>query len=174
VLLIVGLGLLCGHGRGSAADWSAWQRAYDSAAGVRFIPVELWTGAEWDGSHVVAMTPASLRFGGRSNKSVSGPIDWLPSGGGAPVKVYERLNQGKRQLFALTSDATGLGRVFDSRYRNYDCVGEVKFPLGYWKQGEVREYRVACRGGAARRTCGTRTVRSAVSSTSQATSSSRL
>lgn len=33
-----------------AEDWSAWQRAYDPATGTRFIPVELWTGAAWNGA----------------------------------------------------------------------------------------------------------------------------
>ena len=41
-----------------------------------------------------------------------------------------------------------LGRVFDSRYPQLGCRGEVKFPLGHWKQGEVREYRLDCARGA--------------------------
>jgi hypothetical protein len=28
----------------------------------------------------------------------------------------------------------------------------VKFPLGYWKQGEIRDYRLACDGGRSTRT----------------------
>jgi hypothetical protein len=42
---------------------------------------------------------------------------------------------------------TGLGRVFDSRYPQLGCRGEVKFPLGHWKQGEVREYQLDCTRG---------------------------
>lgn len=109
-----------------ATDWSAWERAYDPSAKTRFIPVELWTGAPWDGTHAIAMTPASLAFGTRGEKSVSGPMDWTPPGASGPIKVYERLNQGKRQLFTLTNDATGLGRVFDSR-SGRNCRGEIKF-----------------------------------------------
>ena len=90
------------------------------------------------------MGPASFRFGGRNHKSVSGPMDWVPPGATAPIRVYERLNDGKRQLFALTNEGTGLGRVLDSRYRMQPCAGEVKFPLGYWRDGEVRDYRLAC------------------------------
>jgi hypothetical protein len=48
----------------------------------------------------------------------------------------------------LREDKTGLGRVFDSRYPDRGCRDEVKFPLGVWKQGEVREYRVPCASGA--------------------------
>ena len=69
---------------------------------------------------------------------------------GQTFQVYERLNSGKRQLFTLTNDGTGLGRVLDARYKDL-CAGEVKFPLGYWKQGESRSYTVSCqRRGRAR------------------------
>ena len=87
------------------------------------------------------MPPAALAFGPRGDKSIKGPMAWNG------IQVYERVNRGKRQLFALRDDQTGLGRVFDSRYPQLDCRGEVKFPLGRWKQGEVREYQVDCVGG---------------------------
>ena len=125
-----------------AEDWSAWQRAYDPASRTRFIPVELWTGAPWDGRQEIRMTPAALEFGQRGDKSVKGPTTWNG------LEVYERLNRGKLQLFALRDDQTGLGRVFDSRYET--CGGEVKFPLGRWKQGEVREYYLNCGRGRPR------------------------
>ena len=125
-----------------AEDWSAWQRAYDPATRTRFIPVELWTGAPWDGKQEIRMAPAALEFGQRGDKSVKGPTTWNG------LEVYERLNRGKLQLFALRDDRTGLGRVFDSRYDT--CSGEVKFPLGLWKQGEVREYYLNCGRGRPR------------------------
>jgi hypothetical protein len=127
-------------GPAGAQDWSPWQRAYDPATRARFIPVELWTGAAWDGRQEIRMAPAALEFGRRGEKSIKGPLDWNG------VEVYERLNQGKLQRFALRDDKSGLGRVFDSRYARYNCRGEVKFPLGLWKQGEVRDYRVDCGG----------------------------
>lgn len=125
-----------------AEDWSAWQRAYDPATRTRFIPVELWTGAPWDGRQEIRMAPAALEGGQRGDKSVKGPTTWNG------LEVYERLNRGKLQLFALRDDQTGLGRVFDSRYET--CSGEVKFPLGRWKQGEVREYYLNCGRGRPR------------------------
>ena len=130
-------------GEACAADWSAWERAYDPATGRRFIPVELFVGAEWDGAQTIRLAPAKLEFGKRGEKSIAGPMEWLPPGASAPIQVYERLNRDKRQLFALREDGTGLGRVLDSRYRE-NCVGDVKFPLGFWKQGEVRHYAVSC------------------------------
>ena len=84
------------------------------------------------------MAPAALEFG-RGDKSIKGPTIWNG------IQVYERLNGDKLQLFAIRDDKTGLGRVFDSRHPN--CHGEVKFPLGRWKQGEVREYELPCYRG---------------------------
>jgi hypothetical protein len=125
-------------GAAQADDWSAWQRAYDPATRTRYIPVELWTGAAWDGKREIRMAPAALDFGPRGDKSIKGPVTWNG------MQVYERQNRDKLQRFAVREDRTGLGRVFDSRYANFGCIGEVKFPLGLWKQGEVREYQVDC------------------------------
>ena len=126
-------------GAAPADDWAPWQRAYDSSTRTRFIPVELWTGAPWDGTQEIRMAPAALEFGSRGDKSIKGPTPWNG------IQVYERVNRDKLQLFALREDRTGLGRVYDSRYMS--CRGEVKFPLGRWKQGEVREYRLDCDRG---------------------------
>jgi hypothetical protein len=139
--IVAGAAILLGA-QARADDWSAWQRAYDPATRTRFIPVELWTGAPWDGAREIRMAPAALQFGARSDKSIRGPIDWNG------IQVYERLSRGTQQLFALRGDQTGLGRVFDSRYPQRGCRDEVKFPLGLWKQGEVREYRIPCTSGA--------------------------
>lgn len=128
-------------GAARAEDWTAWQRAYDPATHTRFIPVELWIGAPWDGTQRIHMAPAALEFGQRGDKSIKGPTTWNG------IQVYERLNRDKLQRFAIRDDQTGLGRVFDSRYPHLGCRGEVKFPLGPWKQGEVREYQVDCARG---------------------------
>lgn len=137
--------LLClaAAGLAHAEDWSAWQRAYDPVTRTRFIPVELWTGLPWDGTQEIRMAPAALEFGRRGDKSIKGPVRWNG------MEVYERLNRDKLQRFALRDDRTGLGRVYDSRYQT-TCRGEVKFPLGRWKQGEVREYLLDCPRGQQR------------------------
>ena len=90
------------------------------------------------------MAPATLEFGQRGDKSIKGPTTWNG------LQVYERLNRDKLQLFAFRDDRTGLGRVFDSRSSHLACRGEVKFPLGRWKQGEVREYQLECPRGKQR------------------------
>ena len=137
-------------GKSYAADYSHWAASYDPTTNTRFIPIELWTGGEWNGSRELRMTPASLSFGKRGDKHVSGPVAWKRPGSGETIQVYERDNRGKKQLFALSSRGDGLGRVYDSRYAR-DCVDEVKFPLGLWKEGERRVFDVSCNNGSLRR-----------------------
>jgi len=141
LLLVVTLVAVAGC---SAAPWH-W--SYDPASGARFIPVELWTGARWDGAHEIRMGPADLEFG--RGKRITGPMPWTPPDGGPLIQVYERTNRDKRQLFGLSAAGDGLGRVYDSRYPRY-CPNEVKFPLGYWKQGESRDYVLKCGDGRTR------------------------
>jgi hypothetical protein len=138
VAFALGVGLASAVG---ANDLSAWQRSYDAATRTRFIPVELWTGAPWDGTREIRMVPAALEFGRRGEKNIKGPMVWNG------IEVYERLSGNKLQRYALREDRTGLGRVYDSRARDLGCRDEVKFPLGLWKQGEVREYVLRCARG---------------------------
>jgi hypothetical protein len=153
-LLSRSLGLLMAAalaaGAAQAADLSKWAASHDPATKTRFIPVELWTGGDWDGSRELRLTPANLTFGKRGEKKITGPMTWTRPGTSEALQVYERNNRGKKQLFALSSRGDGLGRVFDSRY-DRDCVDEVKFPLGVWKEGETREFQVSCNSGKMRR-----------------------
>ena len=130
----------------SAAE-DPWAASYDAATGNRFIPAQLWTGSPWDGRREIDLPKADLTFGNRGEKRLRGPVVWTRPSTGETIQVYERLNKDKKQLFTISSDKTGMGRVFDSRYAR-DCIDEVKFPLGLWKQGEVRTYTVSCNGGA--------------------------
>ncbi len=132
-----------------AAEPSKWAAGYDAATKTRFIPIELWTGGEWDGSRELKLTPANLSFGGGA-KRITGPVPWTRPSTGETVQVYERNNKGKKQLFTLSSRGDGLGRVFDSRYAR-DCVDEVKFPLGLWKEEETRVFDLSCNDGKLRR-----------------------
>jgi len=120
-----------------------WDDAYDAATKTRFIPVELWTGAEWDGARVIKAGKADLTFGRRGEKRITGPEPFVRPGSGERILVYRRENRGKTQLFAISSNKDGIGRVYDSRY-DRDCTDEVKFPLGLWKQGETRAFEVRC------------------------------
>jgi hypothetical protein len=144
-LLVVGLLLVAESSPAAAADQSPWASSIDPASKSRFIPVELWTGAEWDGGKELKMSNAELRFGDRLNKDIKGPMEWKHPVTGETLVVYERINQErdgiKSQLFAMNEEKTGLGRVYDSRteFGVRTFSGGLKFPLGYWQQGETKQ-----------------------------------
>jgi hypothetical protein len=117
-----------------------------TATATRFITVELWTGGKWNSDPAIRLPRVDSTFGNRGHKRIRGPIDWTRPGTGEVLKVYERTNKRKVQLFTIRRDKQGLGRVYDSRYRR-DCVDAIKFPLGVWKQGETRHFTFSCNGG---------------------------
>lgn len=128
------------------AGWE-WGMAINNKAGTRFIPIELWTGGEWDGNRELRMPLTETRFGSRNHKSIKGPVKWRHPKSGKDMMVYERINETtkgtKRQLFAVNPDASGLAKVFDSRpgrTPRYQSHNAVLFPLGLWRKGERREY----------------------------------
>jgi hypothetical protein len=152
-LLVFGavcLVLLWGAGRGLAS--SVWDDATErDAAGTpvrRFIPVELWTGAEWDGERVLALTPERL-----SHKpsipadhpviTIEGPEPWAED---PSVMVLKRARRSGRsgeivQLFRINAQGDGIGRVTDVRQsRRRESAEASKFPLGWWRAGETRAY----------------------------------
>jgi hypothetical protein len=138
--------LFAGFALGASGDPSPWDSSFDQATQARFIPVELWTGSEWDGNKELKMSTAELRFGDRQNKNVKGPMEWQHPVTGETLLVYERTNQQKRdgvksQLFAMNKEKTGLGRVYDARddLGTRTFSGGLKFPVGYWKQGETKQ-----------------------------------
>lgn len=113
----------------------------------RYIPVELWTGGSWNAAEGLRLPAVDVTFGRKGNKRIRGPIDWTRPGdgpqAGEQLKVYERINRGKIQLFAIRKDGQGLGRVYDSRY-DRNCIDAIKFPLGSWRQKEERHYSFPC------------------------------
>ena len=137
-----------------AAEETAWDRSVDAAAKERFIPVELWTGAAWDGRRDLRLTPADIRFGDRAQKEIKGPVQWMHPNTGDTISVYERTNQEKSgvkvEYFAMNEAKNGLGRVYDSRTElgPRTFTGGLKFPLGSWKQGETRQFTEKRYGGA--------------------------
>jgi len=138
----------------------AWDEAYNSSTKERFIPVELFTGGKWDGKHELilkeisstACASVSDRQRPCDNIYVTGPfkteinntkIAWA----GNEVSYYRRTFTTRggevESFFTINNSKDGLVRIYDKRKqwgaRTYDGLGS-KFPLGYWKQGEVRRY----------------------------------
>ena len=85
-LMVSLLGVSC------AAPIGNWPASYDSNTGARFIPVELWTGAEWDGKRVITLSKADLEFGPANAKNITGPFEWTRPETGETLLVYERNN----------------------------------------------------------------------------------
>lgn len=144
ILLALFIVVAARTGFAATSDQSAWDNSVDSVTKERFIPVELWTGSEWDGVKELKMSNAETRFGDRGNKEIKGPTEWKHPVTGETLLVYERTNQERQgiklQLFAINEGKTGLGRVYDSRrdLGTRTFSGGLKFPLGYWKEGETK------------------------------------
>ncbi len=149
-----------GCARFTTKEKVSWDKAYNSSTKQRFIPVELFTGGKWDGKHELILkevsTTACASVSGRQrpcdNIYVTGPfkteinntkIEWA----GNEVSYYRRtfsIRGGEvESFFTINNSKDGLVRIYDKRKqwgsRTYNGLGS-KFPLGYWKQGEVRSY----------------------------------
>jgi hypothetical protein len=145
LLAALGLFLTAAVAQRATPDHSPLDSSIDAVSQARFIPIELWTGMEWDGKRELQTTKAETRFGDRLNKDIKGPMEWKHPMTGETLFVSERTNQErdgvKSQLFAMNEEKTGLGRVYDSRteFGVRTFSGGLKFPLGYWKQGETKQ-----------------------------------
>lgn len=108
----------------------------------RDIPLSLFTGMKNGETKKVHKLATQW---GIKDLVLTGPTEWLDERNGEKLTIYTRarVENGRHitQHFAVTDDGTGIGRVYDSRWPNMIQRGEVKFPLGEWYQGEVREYK---------------------------------
>jgi len=157
---LVGAAMLAG-GTAAADDWpedrvgprAPWDAAYDEAGGRRFIPMQLIVPAPWNGAHAIDFPPAG--FVDIDGDRWSGPVDDVDAFSGRPIRAYARERENRReghvqQRFAVRAEQDGLGRTRDSRFGGLACAGELKFPLGEWREGETRrnEYACSARGAA--------------------------
>lgn len=143
----------------SPHEKNAWDTAYNRDTKKRFIPVELFTGGQWDGKHELLMKPENTVACSAADSKpcdkyhIAGPfkttenntsITWV----GEQIPYYKRTFSTRHMgdvisHFTINNSQDGLVRIFDKRKswgdRTYSGVGS-KFPLGYWKQGEIRHY----------------------------------
>jgi len=137
------------------ADWPAeklgeqenWDAAFNTATGVRFIPFQLIVPALWDGRREIAAYPTTHVDPGGDRWS--GPLSAPDAFVGKTVAVYARVRNDKRegevtQHFAVRPERDGIGRIYDSRFGGIRCAGEIKFPLGEWRQAETRRNEFLC------------------------------
>ena len=132
-------------GAAVALDLKAWESSTFPETKERYIPVELWAGAEWDGNRELRMPKVDGTYRHRTaTYHIKGPLEWKHPVIEKMFVVYERINPGKdgdkSQIFTINEEQTGLGRLFDGRpgrdTRTYS--GGLKFPLGLWKEGESK------------------------------------
>lgn len=77
---------------------------------------------------------------------IQGPVEVADPAGGGRVLAYRRivpLSGGERlQLLTLTQGGAGLGRILEvtAGLPERRFAGDVVFPLGLWKQGEIRDF----------------------------------
>jgi hypothetical protein len=144
----------CLAGESPAAAWpteqigdkAAWDASFDAGTATRFIPLQLIVPGRWDGTHTADLPAAHFTDPGGDHWS--GPTDDTDASSGQPIRVYTRERRDRSgyvgQRFAVRAEGDGLGRVYDSRFGKIRCAGEIKFPLGEWRQGETRENEYTC------------------------------
>lgn len=141
-----------------AAEWpekivgnqSIWSNSVNRETQTRFIPTQLYVPSLWSGEQSVDLPQA----GGSDSENTkwSGPEEWEDPYTKAKKVVYDRRRYNSRegevvQKMAIRTDKVAIGRAFDSRFSigGHSCDEEPKFPLGSWKQGEVRKFDYECR-----------------------------
>ena len=144
--LLVGFMTLC-LTPAFAVDPRVWEKSIDLEKKERYIPVELWAGAEWGGEKALKMPKVDGTYRHlKATYQIKGPMEWEHPTMGRKFFVYERINPGrdgvKWQLFTVNQDQNGLGRLYDGRPGRDGRLssGGLKFPLGYWKEGETRKF----------------------------------
>lgn len=156
--IIVMLAALAAASVTRASDWpdeklgsaAAWDQAYNAETGTRFIPIQLILPGKWSGERRI--DHPEVAFTDPDRDFWKGPKADSDADSGAPIQAYERSRNTPRegyvaQRFAVRAEQDGLGRVYDSRFGEIRCSGEIKFPLGEWKQGEVRRNEFTCKSG---------------------------
>lgn len=143
-------------GNTASADWptarlgeiAVWDSAYDDGTKTRFIPLELVVPGKWSGARKIE-SPDKVDFVDGGGDRWSGPIADADLTTGRPIIAFMRVRTTRRegtvtQRFAVREEDDGIGRVYDSRFGEIRCSGEIKFPLGLWREGETRRNEYVC------------------------------
>jgi len=138
-----------------AAEWPTaklghkqiWEAATDHAAQNRFVPIQLIVPGAWDGTRRIDMPIAEGVDA--EGTAWTGPQEWRNPHTGQMLTAYDRRRTNRReglveQKMAVRADGSAIGRIYDSRFGGLVCDQEAKFPLGVWKQGEVRAFDYVC------------------------------
>ena len=112
-----------------ALDLKAWKASINPQTHERYIPVELWAGAEWDGANALKMPNVDDTYRHRkATYQIKGPMEWEhPAMGRKPGSNYIRSWQMESlpiaALAGLTPKDVSIA-FFDDRLEKVDR-GEV-------------------------------------------------
>jgi hypothetical protein len=76
-----------------ALDPKVWEASTNPETKERFIPVELWSGAEWDGKRELKMPKVDASYRHSESYRIKGPTEWKHPDNGQTYVVYERLER---------------------------------------------------------------------------------
>jgi hypothetical protein len=119
-----------------AVAWLSCLPAWAQAPATRYIPLQLIIGDAWNGEQTITYPTGRFVEGVRDGapSAWTGPKQWSHPKTARTLTVY----------FRERDDQTAIGRVADSRFGITACDQEAKYPLGPWKQGEVRTFENRC------------------------------
>ncbi len=137
------------------AQEQIWRNSFSRDASgklVRFIPLELWSGAKWNGDRNLDRAPPfdhhASRISDKAPIHITGPIQVSPKDHPNCSKnpIYKldapRRRYHKIQYYQINIEAGGkkggIGRCWDKRDDEIKNMREFsKFPIGYWAEGET-------------------------------------
>jgi len=104
----------------------------------RVITPALWAGGPSDATGPMPAIDVRPATGG----AVRGPIAMRHPVDGEKVRAYELRDGALSQLLTVTQGGAALGRVVEQRDGRPELrfSEDVVFPLGHWRQGEVRRF----------------------------------
>jgi len=111
----------------------------------RFIPVELFTGAKWDGKQVLTiMTPAKTSQNNWGTLKVQSPAKSKTSDSLviSRFRIEYKTNAPIYQEFDINDSKDGIAMIYQNRRGRIHSrvVTANKFPIGWWKIGEKKQY----------------------------------
>ena len=108
----------------------------------RFIPVELFTGAKWDGKNVLTLnTPSNSWQSSDYRVNVVTPAKSIVHDRTVIKRDRTRSSGRVYQEFEINKNKDGLTMTYQNRRGRigYDITAS-KFPIGWWKLGQTKKY----------------------------------
>jgi|GEM_PF-2761862 len=127
VAIAIGLGIIANSNPGYAEECEL-----DGSVTERYIPVELYLGADWDGQETIRFPEIDKEqtkvdssgnvLTSHGKVRVNGPVKWTDPATGKKLTAYERWTPQKdggqtKELIGLTDNQDAIGRYWDERWK---------------------------------------------------------